>query len=213
MTPEDTLSTRLQDDIVWRVRELSEIVRLCKDAGGTQKIAALRASVPVLYAHWEGYFVVATNAYLNFVTEKRCTLSSLRAEFWALTVRKRVRPNQINGDISFSRFLLEVRGEADRTFKKGTFERINGASNLKSDVVKFCCECIGLDWRHYERYFDFIDKELIDKRNHIAHGSSVRFDENSVGEFRDKVVELMRITQVEIENSAVCGKFLKTTVS
>ena len=104
MNPETNLSSRLQDDITWRIRELSELVRACREASGIRKDALLRASLPVIYAHWEGFFVFATNSYLNFVTDKRIKVSLLRDEFWALTVRRRYRPQQISGDIQFARF-------------------------------------------------------------------------------------------------------------
>jgi hypothetical protein len=203
MSPETLLAERLQEDITWRLRELSELVRACNEASGTRKDTLLRASVPVMYAHCEGYFVHATNAYLNFVTEKNLTVGILRDEFWALTVRKRYKPQQVAGDIQFTRFLLDIKKDADRIFKRGNFERINAASNLRSDVVRFCCGCIGLNAEAFAAYFDFIDRHLIDKRNHIAHGASIRFPADAVADYRDKIVELMRITQTEIENSVV----------
>jgi hypothetical protein len=210
MIAEDNLSDRLQADITWRVKELSEIVRSCKDAEFTRQEALLRASVPILYAHWEGYFVYAANCYLNYLTDKRLPLSILRDEFWALTVRKRVRPQQINGDISFSRFLMNLRQEKDRIFKKGNFERINGSSNLNSEVLVFCCAQIGLSDATFRSYFNFIDRNLIDKRNHIAHGSSLRFRADDVAIYRDNVVDLMRITQTAIENDVALTLYKKT---
>lgn len=213
MNPDTVLTTRLQEDITWRIRELSELVRACDEAKGTRKDALLRASVPVIYAHWEGYFVFATNSYLNFLTEKRLKIGTLRDEFWAISVRKKYKPQQILGDIQFTRFLLDIRSDADRVFKKGNFEKINGASNLNSDVIRFCCICIGLNAEAYSRYFDFIDRELIDKRNYIAHGSSIRLAENAVAEYRDKVLELMRITQTEIENTVALELYRKPRVA
>jgi hypothetical protein len=211
MTPEILLSTRLREDITWRIRELSEIVRLCSDPRPLRREAALRASVPVLYAHWEGYFVVAVNAYLSFVASKRLKLSVLRNEFWLLTMRKRVRLQQLSSDRKLNDFLLEIRNDSDRAFKTGDYERIHAASNLKSDILEYCCRIVGLDYSAFAEYADFIDKELIDKRNHIAHGSSLRFDAKSVGEYRDKVVELMRITQTAIENCVISCSFRKAS--
>src|SRR5690348_4801739 len=102
MTPETILTARLQDDVTWRIRELSEIVRACKEARGARKDALLRAAIPVIYAHWEGYFVHATNSYLIFLTEKRLKVGMLRDEFWALTIRRKYKTQQIAGDIQFT---------------------------------------------------------------------------------------------------------------
>jgi len=207
VTPEEGLSARLQDDKTWRIRELSELVRACQDASSIRREALLRASVPLLYAHWEGYFVLAANNYLTFVTEKRLQISDLKDEFWALTVRKRYRPNQIASERTFSRFLLDIRKDTIETFKKGKYDRINGQSNLNSEVLSFCCSTLGLSASPFETYLDFIDKNLIDKRNFVAHGSSLRFDVEGVSEYRDKVVDLLRIVQTEIENASISGAF------
>ncbi|MES3042886.1 MAE_28990/MAE_18760 family HEPN-like nuclease [Sphingomonas faeni] len=209
MLPETALTERLQSDITWRIIELSEIVRACGEASGTRQSALLRASIPVLYAHWEGYFVHAANSYLNFVGDKRILLGDLRNEFWALTIRKRYRAQQVAGSIQFNRFLLDIRSEGDRLFKKGNFERINGASNLKVEVLQFCCICLGINSDCFLEYYDFIDKDLLDSRNHIAHGSSLKFAPERIGIFRDKVVELMRITQTEIENAVATESYKK----
>lgn len=207
MTAEDTLTTRIQDDIVWRIRELTELVRACNEATAVRQDALLRAAVPVMYAHWEGHFVYAANAYLNFIADKRVLISLLKDEFWALTVKKRYRHNQLNSEKSFSRFLVDIKGLTDRTFKKGTFERINGQSNLNSEVLEFCCSCICIDITPYQGMYDFIDKDLIDRRNHIAHGSSLKFPASQISDWRDKVVELMRLTQTQIENAATTASY------
>lgn len=210
MSPETKLSARLQDDISWRIRELSELVRACAEAQLTRKAALMRAVLPIMYAHWEGYFVGAANSYLNYVTEKGVRVAGLRNEFWALTIRSRYRPNQIQGDIQFTRFLLDIKSEDDRVFKKGNFEPVNGASNLRSDVLLFCCKSIAINPDPFRPYFDFIDRELIEKRNYVAHGSLLRISESTIPDYRDKVIEIIRITSNEIENSAILGSYRKS---
>jgi hypothetical protein len=211
MNPEDRLSSRLDEDKIWRIRELTELVRACAEADTIRQDALVRAAIPVLYAHWEGYFVFSTNAYLNFVAEKRRMLSVLRDEFWALTLRRKYRHQQINSDSSLTRLLLSIRSEPDRSFKKGTFERINGQSNLSSDVLRYCCGCVGIDYEAFADYEGFIDLDLLDKRNHIAHGEALRFQANKIPIFRDKVVDLMRIVQNQVENMAHSASYMKTT--
>lgn len=207
MTAEDKLTTRLQEDIVWRIRELTELVRACNEARAVRQDALLRAVVPVMYAHWEGYFVYSTNAYLNYIAEKRIMISLLKDEFWALTVKKKYRHNQINSEKSFSRFLLEIKSLADRTFKKGIFDRVNGQANLNSEVLELCFSCICIDSTPFQSMYDFIDKDLIDRRNHIAHGASLKFPPSEISGWRDKVVDLMRLTQAQIENAVITASY------
>ena len=208
MTVEDSLAFRLNEDKIWRIRELSEIIRACKDATGIQRDALTRAAIPVSYAHWEGYFVFSTNAYLNFIASKRIMLTKLRREFWALSIRRRYKAQQLSGDILFNRFLIDIRVEEDRAFRKGNYEKINGASNLRSDVLKWCCEQIGIDAELFAEYFEFIDHKLVERRNFIAHGQSTRVDFETISEYRDKVVEMMRITEGALENAIYTESYL-----
>ncbi|MBL3553181.1 hypothetical protein JMM51_13335 [Rhodovulum sulfidophilum] len=203
------MSTRLQEDIVWRIRELSEVVRACADGSVVRRSALARSAIPVIYAHWEGYFVVAANTYLQFLSGIRMPMSNLRDEFWALSIRKRFKTQQIGGDNQFNRFLLEIRSDPDRLFKRGSFDKINGRSNLNSEVLSSCCNAVAIPVEPYKQYFDFIDRDLIAKRNHIAHGESLKFPASDVGAYRDSVVELLRITQTQFENASVSGDYLK----
>ncbi len=207
MTAEQNLTRRIQEDVVWRIKELSELVRACNEAKAVRQEILLRAAVPVLYAHWEGYFVYAANAYMNFIVEKNLLLSILKDEFWALTIKKRYKHNQINSEKNFSRFLLEVKSMGDRTLKKGLFERINGQSNLKSETLEYCCQCICIDHSPYRPFYDFIDNELVDRRNHIAHGASLRFQAKEISSWRDQVIDLMRLTQNQVENAAATAAY------
>jgi hypothetical protein len=208
MSVEEQTLLAIAEDKGWRIRELSEVVRACKDSTGVRQSALIRATVPVIYAHWEGFFVFSINKYLNCVAEKGIMLTRLRHEFWALTIRKRVRPQQLQSEAHLNKFLIEIRSEADQSFKKGRFDRINGMANLRSDVVKWCCSQIGFSAEIYDEYYKFIDEKLVDKRNYIAHGESIRIDIEAVIEYRNNVIELMRITENEIENAITLRKYL-----
>lgn len=203
------LSHRLTEDRTWRIRELSELVRSCDEAKSVRRDALTRAIVPVFYAHWEGYFVLAANNYLSFLSTQRLPLSSLRDEFWVLAMRKKYKSNQISGDKNFFRFLHSLRQEKDTLFKQGNYEKINGKSNLNSEVMESCCAAIGICSSSFKPYYEFIDKKLIDKRNFIAHGESLRFKYEDVPDYRDRVIDLMRVVHNQFENAATSSSFLK----
>lgn len=203
----DDLGRALTEDRTWRIRELSELVRSCNEAAGVRRDALCRAIVPVLYAHWEGYFVLAANAYLTFLSFQRLPLADLRDEFWVLAIKKKYKQSQVIGESNFHRLLMSIRKERELTFKPGRYERITGKSNLKSEILESCCMAIGIPTEPFQPYFDFIDKNLIDKRNFIAHGESLRFEYKDVPLYRDSVVELMRIAHNEFENAAISGSY------
>jgi hypothetical protein len=188
---------------------MSEIVRACSDSSGARQEALLRASIPIFYAHWEGYFVFAANLYLNFLAEKRVRLSDLKNSIWALAIRKKFNSNQVGSDKNFHRFLVQIRDLPDATLRRGNLEKINANSNLRSDVLLFCCECLAIRGAAYQDYLEFIDKDLVDRRNFIAHGESLRISSDKVPDIRDKVMEILRITKNEIENTVVNKGYLR----
>jgi MAE_28990/MAE_18760-like HEPN len=208
MSAEDDFCYQLGEDKTWRIKELSEIVRACNDATGVRRDALMRASVPVLYAHWEGYFVFCANLYLNFIADKRLKMGMLRDEFWALSIRKKYKYQQMNSDIRFYNFVKNLRNDSERVFKKGIFERINGSSNLRSEILNWCCIQVGISAEAFDDYLEFLDEKLVARRNFIAHGESMRIDLSVVSEYRDNVVDMMRITENEFENAAVTAKYL-----
>lgn len=124
-------------------------------------------------------------------------------------MRRRFSPQQILGDQQFGKLLLQIRNDPDRLFKKGSYERINGKSNLSSRVLINCCRSVGLDPSIFSDFLTFIDSDLLDKRNYVAHGESLRIEAGDIPEYRDKVVDLMRVTQNGFENAAVTKSYLR----
>ena len=80
-------------------------------------------------------------------------------------------------------------------------------SNLSSEVLYWCCVQIGIESNPFLLYQDFIDDHLLKYRNFIAHGESLKVNTETISDFRDKVVDLMRIVENEIENAIVLKKY------
>ena len=63
----DELYNRIDDEIGWRKKEL----KLFKDKIPTEKselqVAMLRSSIPIIYAHWEGFVKTACEYYWEYV--------------------------------------------------------------------------------------------------------------------------------------------------
>ncbi len=207
MTPETVLDTRLQEDFSWRIKELSSLIRACNKATGIEKAALTRAAAPLIYAHFEGYFVNAINAYLTFVSQKRIKFTGLRTEFWALRLMKSRKYRTINSEAALHSLILEASETPHHIFKKNSFHRINGQSNLKSKVLQQCLNMVGFPETHFEPYYEFIDEKLLSTRNFVAHGQSNPVDHELATTFRDNVLDLMRITKREIEDAVASTSY------
>lgn len=62
----------IDDDLIWRRRELFNIRAAIEDAQGNapKQAALLRAGVALLYAHWEGFVKRCGTHYLEFVSNQ-----------------------------------------------------------------------------------------------------------------------------------------------
>ncbi|WP_162561806.1 MAE_28990/MAE_18760 family HEPN-like nuclease [Limimaricola hongkongensis] len=199
----------MQEEINWRVIECSQYIRSLDLVDASKKAPLLRAGVPFFYAHWEGYFVFAANSYLDYISNLKMPLSSLRDNFWALQMMKGNDHRSINSETQLYKFLERMRQEPDSSFRAGRFEKIKGRSNLRYEVVEYSCMVMGVDGSSYRPYSSFIDEDLCDVRNSIAHGSALKVKEEDVISVRDKVLELMRVSLNEFENAAIEGRFKK----
>src|SRR5215469_5169924 len=69
----------ITSDLTWRIHEISDIRSTAATASLPRAI--LRASVPLMYAHWEGHVSVVSRAYLDFLALRRLRYSNLKQSF------------------------------------------------------------------------------------------------------------------------------------
>ena len=205
----DQLSIRLTEDITWRLREISAYRRAINSSDQIRADALLRGSVPLLYAHWEGYFNVACSLYLGFVAEIGVTTDKLKPNFWAITQLQRKNADSIKSERDLYNLLCDLRSAPDRVFRRGRHAKITGRSNLNAKTLATGLEFLGLDSSSTDAYSDFLDQKLLPDRNFIAHGESLTIDESKFDDYRNGVIELMRLLKNEIENAASQKEYLK----
>lgn len=61
------LQDTLDKSLSWRIREIAYVKSNAKAAKSIAQIAYVRAGIPLLYAHWEGFVKEASEAYLLYV--------------------------------------------------------------------------------------------------------------------------------------------------
>lgn len=69
---------------------------------------------------------------------------------------------------------------------------------------------LDLNYTHYETRANFIDANLLGKRNEIAHGEFRNIDYSEFEEVFDFVIKYSEIYKNEIINSAIQKKYYKT---
>ena len=182
----------IQQEWSWRIKELDDIKSLVqKSEGKAVETATLRAGVPILYAHWEGFVKSASYHYFNFVTTKRHKLVDLSNNFVAISLRKHIHElldsTKVSVQVSaidYLRSALSARGRfpADLPLK---------TSNLSYEVFKDYCCLVGIDESRFELRRQFINERLVRNRNTIAHGQWLPIDAEDFYSIFNLTIELL----------------------
>ena len=78
------LQDNLDGDLVWRTKELSIFRKTIPTQEGAKQTVLIRAGIPLLYAHWEGFIKYAAECYLQFVALQKLKHNELDYCFIAL---------------------------------------------------------------------------------------------------------------------------------
>jgi len=204
---QEHLFDSLAGDIIWRKREISTLRWMLSKATPDRKAPLLRATVALVYAHWEGFIKTAACAYLEFLHFRRFTYRQLAPNFVALGARSILRragaTNRLAAHLEVTDFFLSRLGEQCRLpFKDG----LHTDSNLSSTVLKDIVQTLGLDFSPFETKAHLIDERLLRSRNTIAHGEYMILDEATVDELANEVVAMLEAFRTQIDNAvALCS--------
>lgn len=202
------LQDRLDQDLGWRIKEIAEIKLALKSARGLRETTLIRAGIPLLYAHWEGFVKSAAEAYIGFIALKRLSLGELASNFVALAAKTHLdeltHSNKSKLHINAVQFL---RTQMSARAEIGYNTKVNTRSNLNSEVFDEIATTIGIDQARYFPRYNFLDSSLLARRNSIAHGEYLDLDIGTYSDLSDAVVTLLRWVKTDIENSASLESF------
>lgn len=205
---EENLFDRLSEDLIWRKREITVMRWLLGQASPDRRNALLRATVALVYAHWEGFIKTAGAAYLEFVHFRRLKHSELAPNFIALTARSILRhatdTNKIAHHLEVTKFFLSRLEEQSRIpYRDG----VDTGSNLSSVLLKEIVDTLGLEFAPYETKVHLIDNRLLRFRNTIAHGEYMVIDEESVNELTTEVLGMLEVFRTQIDNAVALNAY------
>jgi hypothetical protein len=204
----EELETALDGEFAWRRRELSVIGGQIAGAKGPAVQMLLRAGIALLYAHFEGFVKGACEAYVEYVARQRVDFEVLAPGLRALALRGQLSSTTdaktMRVWVPFVESLEEARGKPMDLPKTGA---VRTRSNLSANVLLDILMSIGVDFGPYELKRNLIDKELVDRRNRIAHG---RQEGATVEEFADllqQVSGMMTTLRGQISNAAQMAEY------
>lgn len=193
----------LDTESSWRVKEIANLKSTVRTAMPLGERTLIRAGVPLLYAHWEGFIKAASLGYMEYVNNQRLTFAELSACFVALGAKRHLaslrttRKTELN--VAAVEFFLHSMGErANLSLARA----VDTESNLNSEVFENIALSVGVDPAPYRPRFNLIDESLLRRRNRIAHGEYLDLNGGEFRDLADEVLALIRTYKNDLENAA-----------
>jgi len=204
------LVQKIDDDLVWRRRELTDFRALIQDGNVERRRSALiRAGVALLYAHWEGFVKCCGTHYLEFVAIQGKKASELRRNFLAVKLHSQlIEASRSKKSSAVERVIDYFCTKMDSPLKFSAKNVVDTKSNLSSSVLEEIIWTLGLNMMPFETKRKMIDSSLVERRNFIAHGQFLNIDVKDYLELHDEVIWLIDEFRTQLQNAAVTDAFL-----
>jgi hypothetical protein len=205
---QNQLQDFLDAELGWRVKEISSLKAAVKSSSHTAEQTLVRASIALLYAHWEGFIKSSATAYVTYVNNQGLSYSELQTCFVVLGFKKTLHDvqhsKQSNLNVTLVDFLRD--GLASKT-KLKIDSAINTESNLSASVFENILQAVGFATEPYETKTNLINESLLKRRNTIAHGEYIDVAEDDWAKLADEVLQMLRQFKTDIENAMVLSSF------
>lgn len=204
------LNDILDEEFAWRLKELADLKFIAQSSPSTKESSAIRAGLPLAYAHWEGFVKASAQYYLNFVLMQKIDLGKLQTCFIALSSRNLLNKfSESNRTFLYHELVTHLTSESVLMAPANYSTLINTRANLNSSVFTDISTSVGISPKSYETKFKFIDESLLKRRNEIAHGNYLDIDATSFRQIVDEVIGLLRLFKNDILNTASTKAYLK----
>lgn len=206
----DVFQDYVDTEMAWRIKEIAHLTAAIDKSSSLAQRTMIRASIPLLYAHWEGFIKNTAGKYIEYISNLRLSYSELEECLIVLGLRKKlfeIAATNKHDLISESlRFILS--GQTERATLNFD-SAIQTESNLKSHVFDNIAKSIGVSVNHFNTKYNFIDESLLKRRNCIAHGEYLDIDPTEWRNLSQETLSLMRTFKNEVLNNASTKKYLK----
>ncbi len=200
------LNNALNNSLAWRKKEISTLfLNIRSQKRNHIRKAYLRASIPIVYAHWEGFIKEASTYYLEFVSRQRLQYCELTTNFISVSCQTTLSDLSKNKSINaYNQFIdFIMLNQTDRA--RIPYDSIvDTESNLSSKVLRNLLHTIGLPFDDFWINKSLgIDGKLLHYRNKIVHGERHDIDETTFLELHDLVISSLDYIKNSIENHAI----------
>jgi hypothetical protein len=169
-----------------------------------------RSAVTLSYAHFEGFVKTTCGRYLEHISKKEVLAKDLKLPLQAVHLRTYfARITNAERFTVFAEIIEEMDTARLKPFKANP-NKVIIQNNLSSENFKENIATLGLEYLpFYEVRQHFIDEQLLNCRNLVAHGEVVPYSLSDALERVDGVLELIETFSDQIKKSAHLEGYLR----
>ncbi len=204
----------VDEDLAWRKRELSKVLTAV-DSATADPVALstfVRAGIVLLYAHWEGFLKKTLSEYVEYVSYQRPSQESLTDGFMTLCWKKHVQWGNLPA--TNQRLGLLTRFFRSRETSRMVFldsRVIDTKSNLSFPVAEDLLWSVDIESDWLAPKAKLIDKALLGRRNHIAHGQFLDVDSKDYRALHKQTIGILNELRNRVQNAAVTKSYVRST--
>lgn len=205
---QNQLQDFLDAELGWRIKEISALKAAVKSSNYISQQTLVRASIALLYAHWEGFIKSTATAYVTYVNNQGLSYSELKTCFVVLGFKKVLHDVQQSKQSQLNVTLVDFLRDGLVTKSRLKVDTaINTESNLSASVFENILQAVGFETAPYEAKANLIDESLLKRRNTIAHGEYVDVAWEDWANLADEVLQMLRQFKTDIENAMALSAF------
>ena len=216
----EKLEKAINNDLSWRRQEFTEFNFLLQDdeLSPYRKEVMLKASIALLYSHWEGHIKFSARKYIEYISEQKLPVGDLTENFKQIFLPAYFCNHTLNlKNIKSQQMLRDFFQENESLFKVDSEKTILTNSNLNSDLATEILMQLGFDNTLFDSNKTFIDEQLLASRNAISHGDKTSISKHNLNNIYDQIkiylLKMLESFDEQILDSASNKLYLRTNQS
>ena len=202
------LTRSLDRQLSWRKKELTALKFWVGNGEENVRNTIIRASLCLLYAHWEGFIKEAATRYVRFVAQQGLQFRDVTPNLVALGLRAEIQTaGKSNLATLHINLTQKMMGELEEEFAPAWDKAIDTQSNLNWKALREVLCVMGVSSDEYLSKGQIIEERLVKNRNSIAHGQGVNIDQEDYDNLHDLVVQLLDLFRNDLETAAEQGQY------
>ena len=216
----EKLEKAINNDLSWRRQEFTEFNFLLQDneLSPYRKEVMLKASIALLYSHWEGHIKFSARKYIEYISEQKLPVGDLTENFKQIFLPAYFCNHTLNlKNIKSQQMLHDFFQENESLFKVDSEKTLLTNSNLNSDLATEILMQLGFDNTLFDSNKTFIDEQLLASRNAISHGDKTSISKHNLNNIYDQIkiylLNMLESFDEQILDSASNKLYLRTNQS